>query len=405
MGRGGAVDGGERLRPASQPRGTRQDDALATSAAVVAEGPDIFGFRNTWERLYNSRRNEPSTSFEWTAALMRHHLEDGDRLLLLALSRASEVIALVPLVARPVTVFGVSVGKLFPIAEGHNTHSDLLAEVLDPEAIRAFVSALLRLDVRWDVFRLANVLEDHPLVKYCEAGTIEPSGTLHARDGYPSYYLVLPSSYAAYVAGRSAKFRNHLKRAEKKVEEQAARVIEVRDASEVDQAYGMLLEIERASWKHQHGTAISAIPRQTAFYRDLCRGASVTGRLHLQILTLAGRPVAYNLRYVDRGSYSYLKTSYAEGVKPLGAATYLRARLVATLIGQGVRHMDFPAEPYEWERQWTDTVRWHKVLSLYRATPGGRALALADRVRGRFSRGRAVRHIDPRALKPVEQGR
>lgn len=58
--------------------------------------------------------------------------------------------------------------------------------------------------------------------------------------------------------------------------------------------------------------------------------------------------------------------------------------------------MDFPAEPYEWERQWTDQVRWHKVISIYRS-PVGHAVAAADLIRRRLRPGRTLEHVDPRA--------
>ena len=88
--------------------------------------------------------------------------------------------------------------------------------------------------------------------------------------------------------------------------------------------------------------------------------------------------------------------------KATGVATYLRARLIEALIERGVSRLDFPAEPYEWERQWTDTARWHKALTIYGPTAAGRVLAWIDYARHRRGRTeddrRAVIHVDPRAL-------
>jgi CelD/BcsL family acetyltransferase involved in cellulose biosynthesis len=174
-------------------------------------------------------------------------------------------------------------------------------------------------------------------------------------------------------------------------------VVELAGSHDFDAAYNAVLEIERSSWKHEHGTAITAVSHQSGFYRDLCRGALSSGRLHLQWLTLDGKPVAYNLGYVRNASYHYLKTSYDAKFRQLSPATYLRARLIASLIERGVRHFDFPGEPYEWEAQWTDSIRWRKVITVYRRTLRGRMLALLDRLRHRRSRARTVRHVDPRA--------
>ncbi len=374
-----------------------RDTLAPITATVAAEGADISRFESAWERLFAFPGNEPSTSFEWTAAMLRHHLRAGDRVFLLELTRGSEPLALVPLLARSMRVLGCPVLVLFPISDLYNTHGDVLSSSLDEATVGTLMDALYALPVRWDVFRMSNVLEGHALARHF-------AGTEHARrwsclvrDRYASYYLDLPPSFDEYLAARSAKFRNHLKRTERKVHAEARVAIrEFTRAEDMDSGYEMLLEIERGSWKHAHGTAITAVPHQIGFYRDLCRGAAAHGRLHLQVLMANDRPVAYDLGYLLDGGYSYLKTSYVDACRSLGVATYLRANLIRSLIGRSLRFVDFPAEPYEWERQWTDVLRWHKTLSLYRPTPAGAALAMVDRLRHRHAQQRTVRYVDPR---------
>jgi CelD/BcsL family acetyltransferase involved in cellulose biosynthesis len=222
-----------------------------------------------------------------------------------------------------------------------------------------------------------------------------------ARDAHASYFLELPASYEQYLSSRSSKFRNYLKRAERKVAcETDVRVSELTSVDDVEHGYEMLLEVERASWKHAQGRAISSAPHATGFFFDLCRGAAMRGRMHLQVLSIGGRPAAYNLGYVHDSTYSYLKTSFVEAFKPLGVATFLRARLIRSLIEKGFRVVDFPAQPHEWERQWTETVRWHKKLTLYRGTAPGLALAMAQHLRHRKARPRIVQHLKTRGGGP-----
>lgn len=369
------------------------------TADVASESADIARYGEIWEDLYRSRANEPSTSFEWTAALAQNHLEAGDRFFLLRVVRGRDVICLVPLVARPMALFGTKVVTLFPIAERYNTHSDLLAAELGDDTVDAFVRALSSLNARWDMFRMSNLLEGHPLLRYFESKSRGDRSAFRVRRGHASYFLDLPSSYTEYLGRRSAKFRSHLKRTEKRIEGEAGRIVELDQLDGFDAAYEMLLRIERASWKQAHGSAISVVERQTRFYREMCRGALVRGRLHLQFLMIGTEPVAYNLGYLRDDCYFYLKTSYAERYKPLGPSTYLRAKLIESLIARGARLFDFPAEPYEWERQWTETVRWHQTLTIYRSTLTARVLAWADRLRHWPRRDRRVEHVDPRGSK------
>ena len=177
----------------------------------------------------------------------------------------------------------------------------------------------------------------------------------------------MPATYAQYLSERSPKFRNHLKRTERKVGELAdVQVVECSKPADVAVAYERLMHIERASWKHAHGTAITTVRETVERSIETVRGRSRCGPSTSAVPDGRRNAVAFNLGYVASDCYSYLKTSYDERYKPLGVATYLRARLVETLIDRGTQALDFPAEPYEWERQWTEKVRWHKVLTIYR---------------------------------------
>jgi len=372
----------------------------AVTASVVSLEPGLSPYRADWERLFASVAAQPSTSYEWMHALTSSHLQSQDRFALVKLARGNHTIGFVPLVAKRLTVMHCPVTLLTPMDEGHGTHSDLLAESVDEEVSRAFLTSLARLDVHWDVFRMSRLLDGHPLLEHATTvGRVRGLAASQVRAGDASYFLVLPATYEEYLAERSAKFRNHLKRTERRINAMdGVQVIERSSPGEVESAYDWLMEVERKSWKQGHGTAITAVNRQLRFYRELCSGAAAAGRLHLQFLALQNEPAAFNLGYISGGCYYYLKTSFAEQHRTLGVATYLRARLVEALIERGVRDLDFPAEPYEWERQWTTTVRWHKVLTVYRSTIAGRALSLIERFRHRDA-GNATRvdHADPKS--------
>jgi CelD/BcsL family acetyltransferase involved in cellulose biosynthesis len=367
------------------------------TVAILTDSRDISAFESEWERLYAYPGNEPSTSFEWTQALLRHRLVADDRFFLLGITRGSETLALLPLVVRSATLLGGRVRALFPIAEIRDTHTRLLARSVDATVASAVVEGLLELPVRWDVFRMSNILENSPLVGHFTSAARGHRLPSLLRETHASYVLDLPASYQHYLAERSAKFRNHLRRVERKLStEPDIRISEYSTVEEVERGFELLLDVERASWKHLHGTAISSAPKAVGFFRDLCLGAAARGRVHLQVLTISGRPAAYNLGYVRDLTYSYLKTSFDEALKPLGVATYLRARLIGSLVEKGLRVMDFPAAPHEWEKQWTETARWHKKLTMYRATVSGIGLAMAQRLRYRAPRERSVRHVETR---------
>jgi CelD/BcsL family acetyltransferase involved in cellulose biosynthesis len=285
-----------------------------------------------------------------------------------------------------------------PLSDEHCTHSDWLVAERSPAVADAFVEALHHVRLEWDRYRVSQVLEGHPFgTLVVEA--VRRRGMRHlVRPTSPSYFLSLPTTNAAYLAARSGKFRNHLKRVERKVGATATIVTIVDDPADeraFDRGYQMLLDVERSSWKEEYGTSITA-RGQAGFYRDMCRGALAGGHLHLQVMTIDRRPVAYNLGFVSNGQYTYLKTSFSCAHRLVGPATFLRARLIEDLIARGVKAVDFPGQPYEWEQQWTHELRWHTLLTVYSGTVRSRVLEVLERFRNHRP-DRIARHIDPRA--------
>ena len=372
-------------------------------AEILRGRARLTELRADWDRLMGRGEYEPSVSFEWTAALMESHIHEHDEIVFIILKRLGAVIGIVPLVVRPIKKLGQTFVRAFPVSEFYNTHSDLLLEDVSRPVLEAFVGALYCPDLRWDVFSMTRLLEAQPVgLLLCEVAH-QRRRRVEFRREQPSFFMTLDRTFEGYLHRRSGSFRNALKRIERKLISRGQ--IEIRshsDFSDIDQAYEALLSIEARSWKQVHGTAISSVSRQTTFYRRLCSSAFLKGWIHLRFLYLDDRPIAYNLGLIVKDTYFYLKTSYDHAERPLSPATLLRAKLIEELIGRGVKQFDFPGEPYEWESQWTDGVRWHQSLTLFGQTFKGLAYALYRKTKrlGGESGYDTVIYADPRASKP-----
>ena len=371
-----------------------------TTFELVPLRPALAGLRDAWEALFRSGRFEPCVSYAWTTALLSHQLRGHDDLWVVLLKRGGRRVGLVPMMRNRHSVAGVSLCTIAPTCERNDTHADLLIEGHDAEGIDAFVAAVLATPGPWHEFRLARVLASQPLAERLEAAWQRRGCTFRVSAALPSFFLELPESYASYLAARGAKFRNHLKRKEKQLASSGmVRFTVCRSQEEVAPTYAALLEVETKSWKHGHGTSIAGQAHQRGFYADLCATAAASGMLHLSMLYLDDRPIAHNLGLVDRGRYFYLKTSYVEAMRPCAPATVARAALIRTLIEEGVREFDFPGEPYEWERQWTDSLRHHRKFSLYNRSARSRLLAGGQALRHWISRRKPGewRYVDPKS--------
>lgn len=358
-----------------------------------------------WDALWASGDHEPSISFEWVDALLDTHLGEDDEILTVVVKEAGRCVAIVPVMMRPEKIAGaLAVTTVSPVAELYPTRSDILGDRGRPEVIAAMWHALEALPRPWQMFRLRRVLESSPLARGI-SGFVETSGRQHRiRREYASYEISLENGFAAYLESRSAKFRNHLRRRARQLE--AAGSIEIRRVGkdlELEAGYRDLLAVEERSWKHAHGTAITVIPRQREFYRRLCAGALRRNRLQLALMYLDRRPIAFNLGYERAGRYHYLKSSYDASMRELGAATVFRAKLLEMLAAEGVRFVDFPGEPYQWEAQWARTLRWNSSVLIFNRSIRGSLcrwlVGTRDLFRARAS-AEQVRFYDPRALGP-----
>jgi len=356
-----------------------------------------------WNELSAAGRFEPSTSFGWTRALLDSHLQDGDSVLSCVVRQAGRTIAIAPLLIRRERLAGpFGVTTLSLLSELDNTHSDLLGERDRADVMQALIEALASLPERWEMFRVSRMLEDGAFASGM-AGFLASGAWPHrVRREQPSFLLWLEQGYEQFLALRSSKFRNHLRRKSRQIESIGpVRLLRAGHELAIDDAYRDLLAIDEHSWKHEHGTAITAIRHQQIYYRRLCEELFRSSELHLTILYLGERPVSYNLGLVRNSRFYYLKTSYDQEFRRASPATVHRARLIETLIDEGVTSFDFPGEPYQWEEQWTDELRWHRSVLVFnrsfRAALCRWLISLRDRLRRRGNAD-AVDYVDPRSL-------
>lgn len=371
--------------------------------AEIIHGRAVLSqLQGDWERLMEERDHEPSVSFQWTTALMESHVQPEDEIVSIILRRCGQVVGIVPLVLRPVRRFGQRFMTACPVSELSNTHSDLLLKEVSEPVLEAFVEALYRLNPSWDVFSMTRILENGRLCGVLRELACKRRKWFEYVKTPPSFFLTLDSTMSGYLGRRSGSFRNALKRIERKLASRGPVAIKTQDDfPNIEEAYSVLLSIEHRSWKHAHGTSISSVPRQMTFYRRLCSLASQKNWLQLEFLYLDGRPVAYNLGLTLTNTYFYLKTSYVHTERPLSPATFLRSRLVEGLIGRGIAQLDFPAEPYEWERQWTEEMRWHRSVTLFAPTAKGVVYSLYRKLKGLngCAEGLQLKYVNPRDLK------
>lgn len=321
-----------------------------------------------WKEIFDSGGFEASISPEWSQALLTSHVKE-DIYRMLVVRNTQEIVGFVPLVISETKKLGFSIAWLRPLSEYYSTHSDLLLQNVNEKIAGAFVTALYRLEDKWDVFRMNEIVETNPILDPIERHLQTRSIPYAIKTEQPKFYIRLNGTFQEYLQKRSGKLRNNLKRSEKKIGDKGhMECSKYQRQSEWEDGYNQLLYVDEHSWKQGHGTAITSIEKQKRFYRDLCQGASETGRLRIYIFRINHEPAAYRLGFVKGRRYFSLKTSYVEKYRAIGPGTILTARVIEDLFREGFEEFDFTGEPYEGEKQWTEELRWHKSLVIYNRT-------------------------------------
>ena len=182
-------------------------------ADVIWDMGQLGALHEEWERLYAVGHSEPSTSLEWTNALLESHVRATDTVFAVVLREADRIVSIVPAIVRREKVIGpFNVAILSFLSELHNTHSDILRASDRPDAIAALFSALVSVPCRWDVFAVRRLLESNHLTRHMTDFVSQSAYPCRIRREQPSFVLDLGQGYDQFLRSRSGKFRNYLKR-------------------------------------------------------------------------------------------------------------------------------------------------------------------------------------------------
>ncbi|MFB1482932.1 GNAT family N-acetyltransferase [Corallococcus sp. RDP092CA] len=288
--------------------------------------------------------------------------------------------------------YGVPVRRLSSLTNKHSCRFDLLADEPRRAAV-AFLSHLMG-DPGWGMLRLSDVPEGGAAWELLHAarGAGMPWG---AWPSARSPYLLLPPTVAAWTKGRSNA--KPLRRRRRRLEERGHVAVErVSGLEGLDSKLEEAFALEQSGWKAREGTAIAQAKHRQDFYTRLARTAAERGWLGLYFLRLDARPIAFQYGLEYAGRYLAMKPGYDETLSEVSPGHLLTESLVQDCIGRGLSELDLLGDDAPYKREWTEHVRQHHWLFIYRDTWMGQTLQrskfrwapVAKRMVGRWVRRR-----------------
>jgi len=349
-------------------------DALESTAAL-------------WRRLEAAEDPPPFRTHGWARAWLTHLGAGAEPWLLLCGEPAT---GLLPLVLR--RTHGARVLSL--LGHGISDYLGPLGAAGEPAWLEALGRRLRGESRRFDLVDLLS-LRASPAQRTALARGLGGAANERVYERCP--LVRIETSWEEYLKTRSSNQRKNVKRLGRRVGAQGDVAIACETAT--PELFDALIEVERASWKWEHGLSSLRDPRRRAFLRELLLGGGV--RHELWTCRVGAALGAFAIVLLGGRTRYYYLASFRQDVSRVG--NLLLLELLRDSFGAKLEAFDFLQgdEPYKFE--WANAE--HEVHQLVAAGGGWLAApALAAvRVRWWIARSERLRRLRTRLLPKLRR--
>lgn len=348
---------------------------------------------------------------EWAQAYLQA-FEPQAEVIIISAWAGAKLRGIFPLVRRRIVAFGLPIVKLSIPANVHSLRASLtICPGEEGETVLKQLWQAVKDLPRWDMMDVATVVEGSGLDRLLALARAEGYSTARKRTSQTLYLPIGAATSGSkaqppWLAETRPKFRSHLRRARKQLEEQgtlALRHCGVADPVALDKFY----ELEASGWKGAEGTAIKCDPHTRQFYDLVAQAAARDGYLSLDFLELSGKPIAAHFGFNLRGRYFLAKAGYDEAYRRHGPGQLLVNEILNETPQRGLREFDFVG-PATWdESRWASARRTNYRIFIFNRTLYGRLLhflRISAREKVWALMGRLEDESAPLELKSKPQG-
>jgi CelD/BcsL family acetyltransferase involved in cellulose biosynthesis len=350
--------------------------AIETPLVVEELGREGFdGLCEEWDQLVaESGHDEPF----WRHHFMSIWLDNfapSERLRLLVAREGGRLVAALPLLEQRGRMYGLAVRRLRAPANVHSCRFDLPADPGRPGALQA-IWKHLRATTSFDVLELPDVPADGAARRLLELAEAEGLRSC-VWESMRTPWISLQGGYEALQGRLEAHFRQNLRRRRRKLEAKGKVELQrVNGGRGLEALLQEGLELERAGWKGERGTAIADDPVARGFYTELARRSALRGELSLHFLRLDGRPISFQYGLESGKTYYIPKVAFDEEHGDCSPGQLLVEEVLRELCARGFERFDFLGPSMPWKQDWSREQRAHHWLYVF--GPGARGSALCD---------------------------
>ncbi|MCH2487909.1 MAG: GNAT family N-acetyltransferase, partial [Erythrobacter sp.] len=176
------------------------------------------------------------------------------------------------------------------------------------------------------------------------ADTARAPAIVHREERAVLRHGLSPEEHLAAAA--SKKRRKDWARRRRRLEEEGELTVSRRDDHEgIAEWIDEFLDLERAGWKGEEGSALASDPRTEALFRDSLMGAAATGRLQRLAFHLDSKPVVMLANFLSPPHAFSFKTAYDEDLARFSPGVLLQLENLALLERDDIELCDSCAAP------------------------------------------------------------
>lgn len=364
----------------------------------VLDAPEEFALiRREWNALVQDdpvalRGLDLTCTYEWFDAI-RNSFPQASQPRIVTVRDGAALVGILPIAIAGRSLAG---SELIVPSELHGGRNGFLLARPEPELLRRLLEHLHDAVPHWLSFRLTLPLgspSESLLRQVCSTtgfGLIQDAPVR-------SVYIPLESTTEAFQKKMTKDLRYRIRTGPRKLAELGK--VEYWELTSEDQSGELLdsvLDVERQSWKHAAGTAITSLPQQEAFYKAMFPRMMRRRMLYGLVMSLEKRPAAYIFGLLSDHVFSSLKISQIESLSKLSLSHLVRYQCIERLRGRGVRVLESTGFDDPHKMRWSSD---HGFVSCSRFTVFNQNIAgqVAYRVRSakNFIKRRA--RSDPRS--------
>lgn len=361
----------------------------------------LESLRDTWEKVVSGMDHRRFFHlWEWHHSYLQCLEPDPNTLMFFLFTKRETPVAIFPLRFTKISLGGLQLKAVVFPSHSHMALCDLIChrDALHLPLFQLLSEYLQNQNKFWDVIHLPHLLEDA-----CAITAIQqhpPSAFLLRRESGCDF-IDMTGTYEAYVQGLSKNFRRSLKRAKQYLDElPGVRITFAQDGPDLEEGLDSFMDVEASGWKGSQGTgtAIKLQPGLVAFYRELTRAFSVSGKAAINTLNIDEKCVAAQFCLLTDDTMYMLKIGYDEDYKHYAPGKHLVDLFIQRCMkNRAIKDINLVTDA-EWHADWRPTTLDISELYIFNASLAGIIGFALLKCHGVFQKNYRV-HIKPRIPK------